>query len=52
MPSPRRASPSASPSGAGSRGEQVLGHVDERHLAAEPAHGLRHLDPDRPAARG
>ena len=30
--------------------EDVLGALDERHLAAEPAHGLRHLDADRPAA--
>ena len=29
--------------------EHVLGHVDHRHLAAEPAHGLRHLHPDRAA---
>ena len=29
--------------------EHVLGHVDHRHLAAEPTHGLRHLHPDRPA---
>ena len=50
MPSRRRTSPSASPSGAGSRGEHVLGALDERHLAAEAAHGLRHLDADRPAA--
>ena len=34
----------------GSRGEQVLGALDERHLAAEAAHGLRHLDADRAAA--
>ena len=32
-------------------GEHVLGPVDHDHLAAEPAHGLRHLDPDRPAAQ-
>ena len=31
-------------------GEHVLGHVDDHRLAAEPAHGLRHLDADRPAA--
>ena len=30
--------------------EHVLGPVDDRHLAAQPAHGLRHLDTDRPAA--
>ncbi len=50
MPSRRSTSPSASPSGAGSRAEHVLGPVDDRHLAAEAAHGLRHLDADRPAA--
>ena len=49
MPSRRSASPSASPSGAGSRAEHVLGHLDDRRLAAESAHGLRHLHPDRPA---
>ena len=50
MPSRRRTSPSASPSGAGSRGEHVRGALDERDLAAEAAHGLRHLDADRSAA--
>ena len=50
MPSRRRTSPSASPSGAGSRGEHVLAALDERHLAAEAANGLRHLDADRAAA--
>ena len=50
MPSRRSTSPSASPSGAGSRDEHVLGALDERHLAAEAANGLRHLDADRPAA--
>ena len=30
--------------------EQVLGRFDQRHLAAEPANGLRHFDADRPAA--
>ena len=30
--------------------QHVLGALDERHLAAEAAHGLRHLDADRPAA--
>ena len=39
------------PSGAGSFGEHVLGHVGERHLAAEAAHGLGHLDSDRTAAQ-
>ena len=34
----------------GLAGEHVLGALDERHLAAEAAHGLRHLDADRPAA--
>ena len=28
----------------------MLAALDERDLAAEPAHGLRHLDADRPAA--
>ena len=50
MPSRRRTSPSASPSGAGSRAEHVLGHVDDHHLTAQPAHCLGHLDADRPAA--
>ena len=50
MPSRRRTSPSASPSGAGSRPSRCSGHVDERDLAAEAAHRLRHLDADRPAA--
>ena len=31
--------------------EHVLGHVDDRRLAAEPADRLRHLDPDRAAAQ-
>ena len=30
--------------------EHVLGALDERNLAAEPAHGLGHLDADRAAA--
>ncbi len=30
--------------------QHVLGALDERHLAAEAAHGLRHLDADRAAA--
>ncbi len=30
-------------------GQHVLGHVDDRRLAAEPAHGLRDLDAHRPA---
>ena len=34
----------------GLAGEQVLGALDERDLAAEATHGLRHLDADRPAA--
>ena len=51
MPSRRRTSPSASPSGAGSLAEHALGDVDERHLAAEAAHGLGHLDADRTAAQ-
>ena len=34
----------------GLAGEQVLGALDERHLAAEAADGLGHLDADRPAA--
>ena len=34
----------------GLAGEHVLAAVDERDLAAEAAHGLRHLDADRPAA--
>ena len=50
MPSRRRTSPSASPSGAGSRGSTCVGALDDRHLAAEAADGLRHLDADRPAA--
>ena len=31
--------------------KQVLGTLDERHLPAKPAHGLRHLDANRPAAQ-
>ena len=31
----------------GLAGKHALGHVDERHLAAEAAHGLGHLDADR-----
>ena len=27
----------------------MLGHIDHRHLAAEPTHGLRHLHADRTA---
>ena len=50
MPSRRRTSPSASPSGAGSRASTCLDALDERDLAAQAAHGLRHLDADRPAA--
>ena len=50
MPSRRRTSPSASPSGARLAGEHVLGALDERHLAAEAANRLRHLDADRSAA--
>ena len=50
MPSRRRTSPSASPSGAGSRGSTCSAAFDERHLAAEAAHGLRELDADRTAA--
>ena len=50
IPSARSTSPSASPSGAGSRAEQVLGALDDHRLAAEPPHRLGHLDPDRAAA--
>ena len=50
MPSRRSASPSASPSGRGLAREHVRGALDEHHLAAEAANGLRHLDADRPAA--
>ena len=49
-PSRRSTSPSASPSGAGSRGSTWSAALDQRDLAAEPAHRLRHLDADRPAA--
>ena len=47
MPSRRKTSPSASPSGRGSRGEDVRATCDEHHLAAETANRLRHLDADR-----
>ena len=50
MPSRRRTSPSASPSGAGSRASTCARALDERDLAAEAAHDLRQLDADRPAA--
>ena len=42
--------PSASPSGAGSRGSTWLHALDQRHRGAEPAQRLRHLDAHRPAA--
>jgi len=34
----------------GLAGEHVPGALDQRHLAAQAAHGLRHLDADRPPA--
>ena len=36
---------------AGSRPEQVLRTLDERHVAAETANDLRDLDPDRTTAQ-
>ena len=50
MPSRRRTSPSASPSGCGSRGSRCAAPSTSDDLAAEATNGLRHLDADRPAA--
>ena len=50
MPSRRRTSPSASPSGAGSRASTCSAPSTSDDLAAEAANGLRHLDADRAAA--
>ena len=46
----RSSSPSASPSGAGSRASRCGGAVDHGRAAAEPVHRLRQLDPGRAAA--
>jgi hypothetical protein len=51
-PSPQGKAFPARRNGKGSGGgrrlpaQHLLGHVDERHLAAESAHGLRHLHPE------
>ena len=50
MPSAASASPSASPSGRGSRGEHVVRALDERHRGAHARERLRHLDAHGPAA--
>ena len=50
MPSRRRTSPSASPSGAGSRARTCPARLDQGHLPAQAAHGLGHLGADGSAA--
>ncbi len=52
MPSAASASPSASPSACGSRGEHVLGALDDRHRAPHAGERLAQLDADRARRRG
>ena len=50
MPSSRRTSASASPSGAGSRPSRWSAALDDRYRRPEAGDSLGHLDADRPAA--